>query len=90
MSRADDGPRAGTTYGKLAQLAPALRENSTVTAGNCCPLNDGAAAVVVMSDVKARELSAFARSLLCMWKCGAAVFRSAILMSSISPLASLP
>jgi acetyl-CoA C-acetyltransferase len=53
---ADDGPRAGTTMDKVAGLKPVFRENGTVTAGNCCPLNDGAAAVVIMSDVKAAEL----------------------------------
>jgi acetyl-CoA C-acetyltransferase len=53
---ADDGPRAGTTVEKLAGLKPAFRENGTVTAGNCCPLNDGAAAVIVMSDTKAAAL----------------------------------
>jgi acetyl-CoA C-acetyltransferase len=52
----DDGPRAGTTLERLATLEPVFRPDGTVTAGNCCPLNDGAAAVVVMSDVKAREL----------------------------------
>jgi acetyl-CoA C-acetyltransferase len=52
----DDGPRAGTTLEKLAQLKPAFREDGRVTAGNACPLNDGAAAVLVMSDEKAREL----------------------------------
>jgi len=53
---ADDGPRPGTTIEKVAALPPVFRPNGTVTAGNCCPLNDGAAAVVVMSDVKAAEL----------------------------------
>ncbi|HEY1698108.1 MAG TPA: acetyl-CoA C-acetyltransferase [Trebonia sp.] len=53
---ADDGPRAGTTLEKVSGLKPVFREHGTVTAGNCCPLNDGAAAVVVMSDVKAAEL----------------------------------
>jgi acetyl-CoA C-acetyltransferase len=53
---ADDGPRPGTTLEKVAALKPAFRENGTVTAGNCCPLNDGAAAVVIMSDAKAAEL----------------------------------
>ncbi len=53
---ADDGPRAGTTLEKVAALQPVFRPDGTVTAGNCCPLNDGAAAVVVMSDVKAAEL----------------------------------
>ncbi|HEX6519528.1 MAG TPA: acetyl-CoA C-acetyltransferase [Streptosporangiaceae bacterium] len=53
---ADDGPRPGTTMEKVAALKPAFRPDGTVTAGNCCPLNDGAAAVIVMSDVKAAEL----------------------------------
>ena len=52
----DDGPRPGTTYEKLAALKPAFRAGGTVTAGNACPLNDGAAAVIVMSDARAREL----------------------------------
>ena len=53
----DDGPRPGTTMEKLAELKPAFDpENGTVTAGNSCPLNDGAAAVLVMSDEKARGL----------------------------------
>src|SRR5690606_4649001 len=52
----DDGPRPGTTYEVVSQLKPAFRPNGTVTAGNCCPLNDGAAAVIVMSDTKAAEL----------------------------------
>jgi acetyl-CoA C-acetyltransferase len=52
----DDGPRAGTTIEKVSQLDPVFRPDGTVTAGNCCPLNDGAAAVVVMSDTKAAEL----------------------------------
>jgi acetyl-CoA C-acetyltransferase len=52
----DDGPRAGVTLEKVSQLDPVFRPDGTVTAGNCCPLNDGAAAVVVMSDTKAREL----------------------------------
>src|SRR5207248_11711662 len=52
----DDGPRPGTTMEALAQLQPVLREHGKVTAGNACPLNDGAAAVVVMSDKKAKEL----------------------------------
>jgi acetyl-CoA C-acetyltransferase len=53
---ADDGPRPGTTLEKVSQLQPVFRPDGTVTAGNCCPLNDGAAAVVVMSDRKAAEL----------------------------------
>jgi len=53
---ADDGPRPGTTYEKVSQLKPVFRPNGTVTAGNACPLNDGAAAVVITSDEKAREL----------------------------------
>jgi len=52
----DDGPRPGTTLEKVSQLKPVFRPDGTVTAGNCCPLNDGAAAVVVMSDTKAAEL----------------------------------
>ena len=55
MSR-DDGPRPNTTMEVLATLKPAFRENGKVTAGNSCPLNDGAAAVVIVSDRKAREL----------------------------------
>ncbi|GLW62097.1 acetyl-CoA acetyltransferase [Actinomadura rubrobrunea] len=52
----DDGPRLGTTYEKVAALKPSFRPDGTVTPGNCCPLNDGAAAVIVMSDTKAAEL----------------------------------
>lgn len=52
----DDGPRPGTTVEKLAELQPVFRPNGEITAGNACPLNDGAAAVVVMSDSMAREL----------------------------------
>jgi len=52
----DDSPRPGTNMEALAQLQPVFREGGKVTAGNSCPLNDGAAAVVVMSDTKAREL----------------------------------
>ncbi len=52
----DDGPRAGVTYDKVSTLNPVFREDGTVTAGNCCPLNDGAAAVIVMSDTRAAEL----------------------------------
>ncbi|HEX8976397.1 MAG TPA: acetyl-CoA C-acyltransferase [Solirubrobacteraceae bacterium] len=52
----DDGPRPGTTMEVLAQLRPAFRPDGTVTAGNSCPLNDGAAAVLVMSEDRAREL----------------------------------
>jgi acetyl-CoA C-acetyltransferase len=52
----DDGPRAGVTLEAVSQLKPVFRPDGRVTAGNCCPLNDGAAAVVVMSDVKAKQL----------------------------------
>ncbi|WP_330250239.1 acetyl-CoA C-acetyltransferase [Nocardia sp. NBC_00565] len=52
----DDGPRAGVTYEAVSQLKPVFRPDGTVTAANCCPLNDGAAALVIMSDTKAKEL----------------------------------
>jgi len=52
----DDGPRPGVTYEKVAELKPVFRPDGRVTAGNCCPLNDGAAALVIMSDTKAAEL----------------------------------
>ncbi|KPI24348.1 acetyl-CoA C-acetyltransferase [Streptomyces sp. NPDC048253] len=52
----DDGPRAGVTLEGVQGLKPVFRPDGMVTAANCCPLNDGAAAVVVMSDTKAREL----------------------------------
>ena len=52
----DDGIRPGTTYEKVSGLSPVFRPDGTVTAGNACPLNDGAAAVVVMSDTKAKAL----------------------------------
>src|SRR5947209_1677065 len=52
----DDGPRAGTTMEVLGKLKPAFREDGTVTAGNSCPLNDGGAAVLVMSEEKAKSL----------------------------------
>ena len=52
----DDSPRPGVTLEAVETLKPVFREDGTVTAGNCCPLNDGAAALVVMSDTKAQEL----------------------------------
>ena len=52
----DDGPRADTTLERLLSLKPVFRPDGEITAGNSCPLNDGAAAVVVMSDTKAKEL----------------------------------
>ena len=52
----DDGPRAGTTMEKLSALKPVFREGGTVTAGNACPLNDGAAALLIMSADRAKEL----------------------------------
>ncbi|GHF10718.1 acetyl-CoA C-acetyltransferase [Streptomyces morookaense] len=52
----DDGPRAGVTLEGVQGLKPAFRPDGRITAANCCPLNDGAAAVVIMSDTKAREL----------------------------------
>ena len=56
MVSSDDGPRAGVTYEALAGLKPVFRPDGVVTAGNCCPLNDGAAAVIIMSDTRAKEL----------------------------------
>ena len=56
VASTDDGPRAGVTYDAVSQLQPVFRPDGVVTAGNCCALNDGAAAVVVMSDTKAAEL----------------------------------
>ncbi len=52
----DDGPRPGTTYEGVSGLKPVFRPDGTVTAGNACPLNDGAAAVLVMSDAKAKAM----------------------------------
>ncbi len=52
----DDGPRAGVTLEGVQGLKPAFRPDGLITAANCCPLNDGAAALVIMSDTKAREL----------------------------------
>jgi acetyl-CoA C-acetyltransferase len=52
----DDGPRASSTLEKLASLPPVFKEDGKVTAGNSCPLNDGAAALIVMSDARAKEL----------------------------------
>jgi acetyl-CoA C-acetyltransferase len=52
----DDGPRAGVTLEGVQGLKPVFRPDGLVTAGNCCPLNDGAAALIIMSDTKAREL----------------------------------
>jgi acetyl-CoA C-acetyltransferase len=52
----DDGPRPGVTYEKVSDLKPVFRPDGRVTAGNCCPLNDGAAALVIMSDTRAAEL----------------------------------
>ena len=52
----DDGPRAGVTYDGVSGLKPVFRPDGRITAGNCCPLNDGAAALVIMSDTKAKQL----------------------------------
>jgi acetyl-CoA C-acetyltransferase len=59
---ADDGPRRESTLEKLASLEPAFKPGGKVTAGNSCPLNDGAAAVVVMSEERARELGVTPRA----------------------------
>jgi acetyl-CoA C-acetyltransferase len=56
VASADDGPRAGVTYEAVAGLKPVFRPDGKITAGNCCPLNDGAAAVIIMSDTKAAQL----------------------------------
>jgi len=56
VMEADESPRAGTTLERLAELEPVFRPDGTVTAGNACPLNDGAAALVIMSDVRSAEL----------------------------------
>jgi acetyl-CoA C-acetyltransferase len=59
---ADDGPRRGSTLEKLAELEPSFKPGGKVTAGNSCPLNDGAAAVVVMSETRASELGVIPRA----------------------------
>ncbi|MGH8794113.1 MAG: acetyl-CoA C-acetyltransferase [Stackebrandtia sp.] len=56
VADSDDGPRPGVTLEKVSQLKPVFRPDGRVTAGNCCPLNDGAAAVIVMSEEKASQL----------------------------------
>jgi acetyl-CoA C-acetyltransferase len=56
VASTDDGPRAGVTYDAVSALKPVFRPDGRVTAGNCCPLNDGAAALVIMSDAKAAQL----------------------------------
>src|SRR4051794_13161620 len=66
----DDGPRASSTYEKLASLPPAFRENGRVTAGNSCPLNDGAAAVLLTSDAKAQELGLKPKARILGWATG--------------------
>jgi acetyl-CoA C-acetyltransferase len=66
----DDGPRASSTYEKLAELKPAFRENGRVTAGNSCPLNDGAAAVLLMSDERAKELGLKPKARILGWATG--------------------
>ncbi|ORI26113.1 acetyl-CoA C-acetyltransferase [Rhodococcus sp. 1168] len=52
----DDGPRAGVDVDSLSTLEPVFRPDGTVTAGNCCPVNDGAAALVIMSEQRAKDL----------------------------------
>jgi acetyl-CoA C-acetyltransferase len=66
----DDGPRADSTYEKLASLKPAFRENGRVTAGNSCPLNDGAAAALLMSDERAKELGLKPKARIIGWATG--------------------
>jgi acetyl-CoA C-acetyltransferase len=66
----DDGPRADSTLEKLQQLKPAFRENGRVTAGNSCPLNDGAAAALVMSDERAKELGLKPKARVLGWATG--------------------
>src|SRR3954465_6333477 len=66
----DDGPRADSTYEKLASLKPAFRENGRVTAGNSCPLNDGAAAALIMSHERAKELGLKPRARVLGWATG--------------------
>src|SRR3954471_9256983 len=66
----DDGPRASSTYEKLAELKPAFRENGKVTAGNSCPLNDGAAAVLLTSEEKAKELGLKPKARVLGWATG--------------------
>jgi acetyl-CoA C-acetyltransferase len=66
----DDGPRASSTYEKLAELKPAFRENGRVTAGNSCPLNDGAAAALLMSDERANELGLKPKARILGWATG--------------------
>jgi acetyl-CoA C-acetyltransferase len=66
----DDGPRADSTVEKLSQLKPAFRENGRVTAGNSCPLNDGAAAALLMSDTRANELGLKPKARVIGWATG--------------------
>jgi acetyl-CoA C-acetyltransferase len=66
----DDGPRADSTLEKLASLKPAFRENGKVTAGNSCPLNDGAAAALVMSEERANELGLKPKARILGWATG--------------------
>jgi acetyl-CoA C-acetyltransferase len=66
----DDGPRADSSYEKLAQLKPAFRENGRVTAGNSCPLNDGAAAALLTSEDRANELGLKPKARVVGWATG--------------------
>jgi acetyl-CoA C-acetyltransferase len=66
----DDGPRADSTYEKLASLKPVFREDGRVTAGNSCPLNDGAAAALLMSEERAKELGLQPKARILGWATG--------------------
>jgi acetyl-CoA C-acetyltransferase len=82
----DDGPRAASTVAKLAALEPAFKEGGTVTAGNSCPLNDGAAAAIVMSAAKAKELGIAPRARIV----SAATFGNEPEYMGVAPIGAIP